>query len=274
MQFSKMHGIGNDFMIIDAITQKFNLSKEMINKISNRHIGVGFDQLLIVESSHNPDFDFHYRIFNSNGTEVFQCGNGARCFAIFVKLKGLTNKNNIKVTTKTTNMILEIIHDNLVCVDMNEPIFEPSKIPLKMCQTQELYSIEIDDRCFKFGMVSIGNPHCVIQVQDIKTAQVNFLGPLIEKHSYFPESTNVNFMEVVNNENIRLRVYERGVGETYACGSGACAAVACGIIQGILSSKVSVNLIGGTLSVSWNGIGKPIYMTGPATHVYDGYIYI
>ncbi|MBK4775823.1 diaminopimelate epimerase [Candidatus Pantoea edessiphila] len=274
MKFSKMHGLGNDFVIIDATRQNVSLSSENIKKISDRHLGIGFDQLLIVESSHNPRFDFHYKIFNSNGSEAFQCGNGARCFAVFVKLQGLTDKNSIFVSTKTTSMILNIIKDNLVRVDMDAPNFEPSKIPIRMDKFKKFYSIKVNGINLKFGMVSVGNPHCVIQVQDITTTQVNVLGPIIEKHDYFPQSTNVNFMEVINPNRIRLRVYERGIGETYACGSGACASVACGIIQGLLSSEVQVELLGGTLYISWKGIGKPIHMTGPAIHVYDGCIHI
>ncbi|WP_204162677.1 diaminopimelate epimerase [Pantoea sp. SoEX] len=274
MEFSKMHGLGNDFMIIDGIRQNFNLSSEIIRKISDRHLGIGFDQLLIVESSNNPDCDFHYKIFNANGSEVFQCGNGARCFALFVKLKGLTNKNNIRVSTKTTNMLLKIMKDNLICVDMNEPNFDPSAIPFKTNKFKKFYSIKIKDKYLNFGMVSIGNPHCIIQVENVNTAQVSSLGPIIEKHYYFPKLTNVNFMEIINSNHIRLRVYERDIGETYACGSGACASVACGIMQGLLSSEVRVELPGGILYVSWKGPGKSIYMKGPAKHVYDGSIYI
>ncbi|WP_199733973.1 diaminopimelate epimerase [Candidatus Pantoea edessiphila] len=274
MIFSKMHSLRNDFVIIDSITQEFFLSPKLINKISDRHSGIGFDQLLIVEPPVAPNFDFHYRIFNSNGSEVFQCGNGARCFALFVRLKKLTDKTIIKVTTKVTNMVLKIIDNNLICVNMNKPNFNHSKIPFKMNDNGQLYYIQAAGKFLKFDIVSIGNPHCVIQVKDLNTTQVDLLGSIIEKHHYFPESTNVNFMEIINIEHIRLRVYERGIGETYACGSGACAAVVCGIKQGILESKVRVDLPGGTLYISWEGKGKSIYMTGPATHIYDGCIYI
>ncbi|WP_199733844.1 diaminopimelate epimerase [Candidatus Pantoea edessiphila] len=274
MRFSKMHGLGNDFMILENINQKFTLSPKLINKMSDRHLGVGFDQLLVVEPSYKPEIDFNYRIFNPNGSEVFQCGNGARCFALFVRLKGLTDKNRIQISTKTTTMILKIIHDNMVRVDMNEPIFDLDQIPFKIDESKKFF-MKIAGEYFKFGLVSIGNPHCVIPIKNITTTKINVLGPIIEKHHYFPESINVNFMEVVNSEHIRLRVYERGAGETYACGSGACASVAYGIKQGILKApQIRVDLPGGTLYVSWNGKGQSIYMTGPATHVFDGQIYI
>ncbi|MBK4765390.1 MAG: diaminopimelate epimerase [Pantoea sp. Brub] len=274
MKFSKMHGLGNDFMIVNCITQKNLFSSELIRKISNRHLGVGFDQLLIVESAHNAKFDFHYRIFNADGNEVEQCGNGARCFALFLKLKKLINKKTILVSTKTSNIILKFVKNKLICVNMGEPNFDPNQIPFIINKSKDIYFIKCNKKTLAFSIVSMGNPHCVIQIDDITKAEIKTIGPIIEHHKYFPKSVNVSFMEIINDKHIRLRVHERGVGETKSCGTAACAAVACGIKQGLLSSKVRVDLIGGTLHILWKGNKQPLYMIGSATHVYDGYIYI
>ncbi|MDI9223105.1 diaminopimelate epimerase [Pantoea sp. EA-12] len=274
MQFSKMHGLGNDFMVVDAVTQNVFFSPELIRRLADRHLGIGFDQLLIVEPPYDPDLDFHYRIFNADGSEVAQCGNGARCFARFVRLKGLTNKSDIRVSTQTGRMVLSVTNDELVCVNMGEPNFDPQQVPLRANKAENLYLQRVAEQTVMFGAVSMGNPHCVIQVESVKTAPVETLGPVLESHERFPERVNVGFMEVVNPEHIRLRVYERGAGETQACGSGACAAVACGIQQGILAAKVRVDLPGGTLHIAWKGAGQPLLMTGPATHVYDGFIHL
>ncbi|PNS10598.1 diaminopimelate epimerase [Mixta theicola] len=274
MQFSKMHGLGNDFMVVDAVTQNVYFSPELIRRLADRHLGVGFDQLLIVEPPYDPDLDFHYRIFNADGSEVAQCGNGARCFARFVRLKGLTNKSDIRVSTQTGRMVLSVTNDELVRVNMGEPNFEPQQVPFRANKAESLYLLRVAEQTLMFGVVSMGNPHCVIQVGNIKTAAVETLGPVLESHERFPERVNVGFMEVVNPEHIRLRVYERGAGETQACGSGACAAVASGIQQGLLAEKVRVDLPGGTLHIAWKGPGNPLYMTGPATHVYDGFIHL
>ena len=244
MQFSKMHGLGNDFMVVDAVTQNVFFSPELIRRLADRHLGVGFDQLLVVEPPYDPELDFHYRIFNADGSEVAQCGNGARCFARFVRLKGLTNKRDIRVSTANGRMVLTVTDDDLVRVNI-------------LC-----------------GVVSMGNPHCVIQVDDVDTAAVETLGPVLESHERFPERANIGFMQVVKREHIRLRVYERGAGETQACGSGACAAVAVGIQQGLLAEEVRVELPGGRLDIAWKGPGHPLYMTGPAVHVYDGFIHL
>ncbi|VFP83084.1 diaminopimelate epimerase [Candidatus Erwinia haradaeae] len=273
MQFSKMHGLGNDFMIINGVTQYVSLSLSLIRYLADRHRGVGFDQLLIVEPPYNPNLDFHYRIFNSNGGEVTQCGNGARCLARFVHLNRLTNKNNIHVSTKEGYMILHILSKDMICVNMGEPNFLPEKIPFKT-ETQEImYMMSISGQNILCGVVSIGNPHCVLQVDDIRTAAVKKIGSAIAEHEQFPEGVNVGFMEVLHPQYIRLRVFERGVGETLACGSGACAAVAIGITRDILENKVRVDLSGGSLDVTWKGKGYPIYMTGSATHIYSGSIY-
>lgn len=272
MQFSKMHGLGNDFMVVDAVTQNIYFSPEIVRYLSDRHCGVGFDQLLVVEPPYDPYIDFHYRIFNADGSEVTQCGNGARCFAHFVRMKNLTNKRDINVSTRTGSMILSVTKDNRVRVNMGEPIFDPQQIPFHAARIETTYIMHTTKQTVLCGVVSIGNPHCIITVQSVEIAQVTTLGPVLESHERFPEGANIGFMQVINRGHIRLRVYERAVGETQACGSSACAAVAVGIQQGLLAEKVQVNLPGGRLSISWRGIGHPLYMTGPAIHIYDGFI--
>ncbi|QXF35824.1 diaminopimelate epimerase [Photorhabdus luminescens] len=274
MQFSKMHGLGNDFMVVDAVTQNVYFSPELICRLADRHTGVGFDQLLIVEAPYDPDMDFHYRIFNADGSEVAQCGNGARCFARFVRLKGLINKRDIKVSTQSGRMMLSITNDDQVCVNMGEPEFEPHHVPFRALKAEKTYILRVVERTVLCGVVSMGNPHCIIQVPDVETAEVEILGPALESHERFPERANIGFMQILNRGHIRLRVYERGVGETQACGSGACAAVAVGIQQQLLDNHVRVDLPGGSLLICWDGPGKPLYMTGPATHVYDGTIHL
>ncbi|WP_409158667.1 diaminopimelate epimerase [Pectobacterium sp. B2J-2] len=274
MQFAKMHGLGNDFMVVDAVTQNVYFSPELIRRLANRHCGVGFDQLLVVEPPYDPELDFHYRIFNADGSEVAQCGNGARCFARFVRLKGLTNKRDIAVSTQTGRMVLSVTDDDLVRVNMGEPNFEPQQVPFRAVKAEKTYIMRADEHTVLCGVVSMGNPHCVIQVEDVDTAQVETLGPLLESHERFPARANIGFMQVVDSHTVRLRVYERGAGETQACGSGACAAVAVGIQQGLLSANVRVSLPGGDLDIQWDGPGHPLFMTGPATHVYDGFIHL
>ncbi|MCJ2378742.1 diaminopimelate epimerase [Vibrio sp. ZSDZ34] len=270
--FSKMHGLGNDFMVVDCITQNVFFSPELIRRLANRHTGVGFDQLLIVEAPYDPETDFHYRIFNADGSEVEQCGNGARCFARFVRMKGLTNKYTVSVSTKKGKMILKIEDDDLVTVNMGAPEFEPNKIPFKAKQKEKTYIMRVAEKTLFCGAVSMGNPHVVTVVDDTQTADVDALGPLLESHERFPERVNAGFMQVINRNEVNLRVYERGAGETQACGSGACGAVAVGIVQGLLNDKVLVHLPGGDLTISWSGEGSPLYMTGPAAHVFDGQI--
>ncbi|ATY92623.1 diaminopimelate epimerase [Pectobacterium atrosepticum SCRI1043] len=274
MQFAKMHGLGNDFMVVDAVTQNVYFSPELIRRLADRHCGVGFDQLLVVEPPYDPELDFHYRIFNADGSEVAQCGNGARCFARFVRLKGLTNKRDIAVSTQTGRMVLSVTDDELVRVNMGEPNFEPQQVPFRAVKAEKTYIMRADEHTVLCGVVSMGNPHCVIQVEDVETAKVETLGPLLESHERFPDRANIGFMQVVDSQTVRLRVYERGAGETQACGSGACAAVAVGILQGLLSAKVRVSLPGGELDIQWDGPGHPLFMTGPATHVYDGFIHL
>lgn len=261
-------------MIVDAVTQNVYFSSEIIRRLSDRHCGVGFDQLLIVEPPYDPELDFHYRIFNADGNEVSQCGNGARCFARFVRMKNLTNKRNIHVSTQTGHMVLSVINDDWVRVNMGEPVFDPEKISFQATQTQNTHTIYSAETTILCGVVSMGNPHCVITVDNVETAQVSILGPVLEHHKYFPERANIDFMQIINREHIRLRVYERSTGETMACGSAACAAAAVGIQQGLLADNVQVDLPGGKLAISWGGIGHPLYMSGPATHIYDGLIYL
>ena len=272
VQFSKMHGLGNDFMVIDNVTQNVFFSKEKIQQLANRNFGIGFDQLLMVEPPYDPEQDFHYRIFNADGSEVEQCGNGARCFARFVKQKGLINRNKIVVSTKAGKMVLYLEKDGQVTVNMGKPDFVPANIPLKANKQENTYILRLDDKTLFCGAVSMGNPHCVIEVEDVDTADVLDIGPLVESHERFPERLNVGFMQITNEWHIRLRVFERGSGETLACGSGACAAVAIGQIQGKLSKDVRVDLPGGTLRIRWPGPDSVLKMTGPAEHVYDGQI--
>jgi diaminopimelate epimerase len=274
IQFSKMHGLGNDFIVIDNVTQNVFFSKEKIQKLADRNFGIGFDQMLLVEPPYDPDQDFHYRIFNADGTEVSQCGNGARCFARFVKMKGLTNRNKIVVSTKAGRMVLYLEKDGQVTVNMGKPQFDPVHIPLKANKEENIYIVRAQDKTFFCGAVSMGNPHCVLLVDDVDTADVETVGPLLEKHERFPEGVNVGFMQVINQNHIKLRVFERGTGETLACGSGACAAVAVGQIQGKLANEVLVDLPGGSLKIRWQGRDTVLKMTGPAEHIFDGYINI
>ncbi len=268
--FSKMHGLGNDFMVVDCITQNIFFSPDLIRRLADRHTGIGFDQLLVVEAPYDPETDFHYRIFNADGSEVEQCGNGARCFARFVRMKGLTNKYSIIVSTKKGKMILSIEEDDQITVNMGVPEFEPNKIPFKAKQMEKTYILRTEEKTLFCGAVSMGNPHVVTVVDDVATTDVDALGPQLESHERFPERVNAGFMQVLNRNEVNLRVYERGAGETQACGSGACGAVAVGIVQDLLDEDVVVNLPGGSLKISWQGPGKPLFMTGPATHVYDG----
>ena len=268
--FSKMHGLGNDFMVVDCVTQNVFFSPDLIRRLSDRYTGIGFDQLLIVEAPYDPESDFHYRIFNADGSEVEQCGNGARCFARFVRMKGLTNKFSINVSTKKGKMVLKIEENDQITVNMGQPVFEPGKIPFKAKQVEKTYILRTQDHTLFCGAVSMGNPHVVTVVDEINTAEVEELGPLLESHERFPERVNAGFMQLLNRNEINLRVYERGAGETQACGSGACAAVAVGISQGLLDEEVTVHLPGGDLKIYWQGPDSPLFMTGPATHVYDG----
>ena len=270
IQFSKMHGLGNDFIVIDNVTQNVFFSKDKIQRLADRNFGIGFDQMLLVEPPYDPEQDFHYRIFNADGSEVSQCGNGARCFAKFVKIKGLTNRNKVVVSTKSGKMVLYLEKDGQVTVNMGRPIFEPAKIPLKANKEEGTYIIRELDKTYMMGAVSMGNPHCVMTVDNVETADVSTVGSLLESHERFPEGVNVGFMQIINEQHIKLRVFERGAGETLACGSGACAAVAIGQIQGKLGKEVQVDLPGGSLRIRWQGKDSVLKMTGPAEHIFDG----
>ena len=272
VQFSKMHGLGNDFVVIDNVTQNVFFSKEKIQQLSDRNFGIGFDQLLMVEPPYDPEQDFHYRIFNADGSEVSQCGNGARCFARFVKMKGLTNRNKIVVSTKAGRMVLYLEKDGQVTVNMGVPEFEPNLVPIKANKREKVYILRAQEHTFFCGAVSMVNPHCVLLVDDVETADVESMGPLLEKHERFIEGANVGFMQIINHSHIKLRVFERGVGETLACGSGACAAVAVGQLQNRLSKDVRVDLRGGSLKIRWQGNDNVLKMTGAAEHIFDGYI--
>lgn len=271
IHFSKMHGLGNDFMVIDNVTQNIFLNNEQIAGLADRHRGIGFDQLLMVEPPYDPDVDFHYRIFNADGSEVQQCGNGARCFGRFIRHKGLSNKNRFKVSTKKGVIDIALGQDDQVQVDMGEPIFEPQQVPFKANKTEVTYILRAAEQTFLCGVVSMGNPHCVILVDDVDTAPVESVGALLTQHERFPEGANIGFLQIVNREHAKLRVFERGVGETQACGSGACAAAVWAILQDKLAPTATIELPGGPLQLSWQQ-GQPVVMTGSATHVFDGQI--
>ena len=272
LKFSKMHGLGNDFVVIDAINQAVSLTPQQVRRLADRRHGIGFDQLLLVEASDQPDSQFRYRIFNANGGEVEQCGNGARCFARFVRARGLTDATRIPVYTSAGRIELIVEDDDRVTVNMGAPKLEPADIPFQATVRAPRYALSVDGETYEIGAVSMGNPHAVLQVPHVDTAPVARLGPAIESHPRFPNHVNVGFMEVVDRGRIRLRVFERGAGETLACGSGACAAVVAGRIQDLLDETVTVELRGGDLVVSWAGDNQPVLMTGPATFVFEGSI--
>lgn len=269
LQFTKMHGAGNDFVVINGVEQSIDYTTELITKLADRHFGVGCDQVLIVEQPENSENDFKYRIFNADGQEVEQCGNGARCFARFVYEKGLTQKTSLQVETAGGAIVLHV-SDKGIRVDMGKPAFLPTQIPFNGKSQKKQYTITIDQEKFTIAAVSMGNPHLVHQVSDIHNGEFERLGALFESHPDFPERVNAGFMEVVNRSHIKLRVFERGVGETLACGSGACAAVVSGIMNGLLDSEVQVDLLGGTLWVTWQGDGTNVIQTGPAEFVFEG----
>lgn len=274
LRFSKMHGLGNDFMVIDGVGQKVRLSSEKIRQLADRHFGIGFDQLLVVEAPERPDVDFRYRIFNSDGSEVENCGNGARCFAVFVRDRKLTGKNLITVETAGGIMTLQITSNGEVCVNMGVPRLDPAEIPFLAEAQAVTYPLEVDGTTLEISAVSMGNPHAVTLVEDVAQAPVAQLGPLVERHARFPQRVNAGFMQIVSADEINLRVFERGVGETLACGTGACAAVVAGNLRQLLSNNVKVNLPGGSLRISWAGPGEPVMMTGPAATVFHGQVKI
>lgn len=274
LEFSKMHGLGNDFVVIDAINQVVSLTPEQMRRLADRHRGIGCDQVLLVERSGNGQADFRYRIFNADGGEVSQCGNGARCFMRFVHDAGLSNKRELRVETTSGSLLLILEDDGQVTVNMGVPRLEPRDIPFEAPSRAPLYTLEVDGERIEIAALSMGNPHAVALVMDVEATPVERLGPLIEHHPRFPQGVNAGFMQIIDMEHIRLRVYERGAGETLACGSGACAAVVAGRLWDQLTARVKVTLRGGDLVVSWTGQGQPVYMTGPATHVFRGRIEI
>ncbi len=270
LEFTKMHGLGNDFVVIDCITQRARLETYQIKQIADRHFGVGFDQLLLVEPPSRPDVDFCYRIFNADGSEVQQCGNGARCFARFVRDRKLTRKSKLVVETASGIIELNIAPNGWVRVNMGVPRLEPAEIPFIAEQRALTYSIEVANRTLEISAVSMGNPHAVILVDNVDTAPVREIGRPLECHPRFPEKVNVGFLQIIDRNNARLRVFERGTGETLACGTGTCAAVVAGIQLGLLDERVRVQLRGGELDIRWQGEGHPVWMTGPTARVFDG----
>ena len=271
VEFSKMHGLGNDFMVIDLISQQVALEPDLIRGLANRNFGIGFDQLLLVEAPEQPDVDFKYRIFNADGSEVEQCGNGVRCFARFVHERGLTRKTRIRVSTKSGIVEPEINEQGWVRVNMGAPRFLPKEIPFVAEAPAPLYSVMVGSDPVELDVVNMGNPHTVLVVPDILTAPVETLGPLLESHARFPERVNVGFMQVLSRREVCLRVYERGTGETLACGTGACAAVVSGIRRGLLDPEVLVHLKGGDLTIQWLP-GDVVWMTGPTATVFEGVV--
>jgi diaminopimelate epimerase len=272
LKFAKMHGLGNDFAVIDAINQPFEPRPELVRRWADRFDGIGFDQMLIVENPHSEAAAFKYRIYNADGSEVAQCGNGARCFARFVREQGMTDLDIIPVETNTGLLQLEAIDATRYRVNMGIPGFEPTEIPLRAATRQDLYQVEYEGREISFSALSIGNPHMVIQVEDVDTADIETLGPYFEAHEMFPARANIGFMQVVDRGAFKLRVFERGVGETRACGSGACAAMVTGVQLGMLENSAQANLLGGELNLEWQGGTNPVMMTGETAMVYQGEI--
>jgi diaminopimelate epimerase len=272
LKFTKMHGLGNDFVVLDGVRQSVSLTPEQLRYLGDRHFGVGCDQILLVEKPTRPEADFRYRIFNADGGEVEQCGNGARCFARFVHDQGLTDRREIRVETQKGIIAPRLEGDGNVTVDMGEPRFLPAEIPFLHDDDVVIHSLDVADETLEISVVSMGNPHAVQVVADVETAPVGAHGPLIEKHERFPQRVNAGFMQIVDRHTIRLRVYERGAGETLACGTGACAAAVAGIRRGELESPVRVHTRGGELTIAWGGEGRPVLMTGPAVTVFTGEI--
>ena len=275
LEFTKMHGLGNDFMVVDLITQRAYLDTVTIQRLADRHFGVGFDQLLLVEPPEDPSADFKYRIFNADGSEVEQCGNGVRCFARFVHERQLTTKTKIRVQTKAGIVEPELGANGWVRVNMGPPKFLPEQIPFVTEEHEDiegLYALALaNDKTLNIDVVNMGNPHAVTIVPDVLTADVAGIGPQVESHVRFPERVNAGFMQILDEKHVRLRVFERGVGETLACGTGACAAAISGMRRGLLANAVEIELAGGKLQIEWRE-GDVVWMTGPTANVYEGRI--
>jgi len=272
LRFTKMHGIGNDFVVIDAVTQAVRLASWQIRWLANRKTGIGCDQLLLVEPPLTPEADFRYRIFNGDGAEVEQCGNGARCFALFVAYKKLSPKTSLLVETKTRLIRCEIINHKQVRVDMGAPIFAPQLVPFIAPSELPIYQLKLKQQTVEIGVLSMGNPHAVLLVDDVDKANVAELGAEIEVHPDFPAKVNVGFLQIIDEKCAKLRVFERGTGETSACGSGACAAAVFAMHRGLLEQTAQIRLLGGSLTISWAGVGSSVMMTGPAMRVFEGQI--
>ena len=270
LAFSKMHGLGNDFVMIDAVRQDIRLSADQVRWLADRHFGVGCDQLLVVEPAQAAGVDFRYRIFNADGGEVEQCGNGARCFARFVFEQGLSDKREIRVETQKGIITPRLEDDGMVTVDMGVPVLKPADVPFVSESDAWVQPLDVAGTTVAITAVSMGNPHAVQVVADVDAAPVAEQGPQIEHHPRFPARVNAGFLQVVDEHNVRLRVFERGAGETLACGTGACAAVVAGILRGLVASPVRVATRGGELTIAWGGVGTPVMMTGPAVTVFTG----
>jgi diaminopimelate epimerase len=283
LRFAKMHGLGNDFMVLDAVSEELQYAPDQIQRWSDRHTGIGFDQLLIIEPPTDPDVDFRYRIFNADGSEAEQCGNGARCVAKFISDNGLSTKQSIRFQTANGQIETRMLDDNQVEVNMGVPGLAPDAVPCDPSQAESTGNADTDRWAFyqlfdshgvSFDVtaISMGNPHGVIQVSEIATTNVAEIGAALTSHPFFPEGANIGFCQIVDANFIRLRVFERGVGETRACGTGACAAVVAGRLNGLLDERVKVSLPGGKVRIRWQGPDSPVRMTGPATLVYEGQI--
>lgn len=272
LHFTKMHGLGNDFMVLDLVRQPLQLQEAQVREWAQRQTGVGFDQLLVLEPASQPGCDFAYRIFNADGGEVEHCGNGARCITRFVIDKGLSSKRQLTFAMARGSIRCRLEDDGLVTVDMGVPVLEPERIPFTASARSLLYPLDVDGTLYEINAVSMGNPHAVLRVDNVDTAPVHALGPKLEHHPRFPQRVNVGFLQIVDRHQARLRVWERGAGETQACGTGACAAAVAAIRQGWMESPVQLELPGGRLSIEWAGPGRPVIMTGPAVRVYEGQI--
>ena len=270
LKFTKMQGLGNDFVVLDATRAPLSLERDQLRRLADRHFGVGCDQILQVEPPRSPDTDFYYRIFNADGGEVEQCGNGARCFVRFVREQGLTDKTEIRVGTQSGVIVPKLAADGRVTVDMGVPQFEPARIPFIAERRALTYRLDVGGAAIEISALSMGNPHAVQLVEDVDAAPVQTQGPAIETHARFPQRVNAGYMQIIDRGRIKLRVYERGAGETLACGTGACAAVVAGIQRNLLDHSAAVATRGGDLGISWQGEGEPVLMTGPAVTVFSG----
>ena len=270
LAFTKMHGAGNDFVVIDGVTQAVNLNTNQLRRLADRHRGIGCDQILMVTPPDNPDADFRYHVFNADGSRAGQCGNGARCVGRFLREKRLTRQREILLQTNDDSLALSLTEDGRVFAGLGAPRFAPAEVPFQADETQDQYTLDVQGQSLSIGALSMGNPHAILMVDDCDAAPVSMLGPLLEAHTRFPERANVGFMQVQSRSEVKLRVFERGVGETDACGSGACAAAVHGMKLGLLDEEVLVSLPGGKLSVSWPSMGERVWLGGPTATVFNG----